>query len=181
VSDTLPAGATLVATTPDTCFGGAVLTCALGSIDSGAAKTLRITLRTTAAGALANTASVSAEQDDPDAADATDTHGVTVSPCTIRGTARANVLNGTAGADVICGLGGNDRINGKGGNDLILGGAGADTLVGGAGRDTLRGEAGNDLLEARDRARDTVDGGAGRDRGRLDRRLDSRKSVEVLL
>jgi Ca2+-binding RTX toxin-like protein len=177
----LPSGATLVGTTPDTCTGGAVLTCRLGSLDPNSTTTLRIVLRTTAAGALSNSASVSAEQDDPDAGDATDTLGVTVSPCTIRGTTRSNILNGTAGNDVICGLGGNDRINGKAGNDLILGGAGADTLIGGAGRDTLRGEAGSDLIEARDRARDVADGGAGRDRGRLDARLDSRISIEVRL
>jgi hypothetical protein len=89
-------------------------------------------------------------------------------PCTIMGTARANVLRGTARRDVICGLGGNDALSGLGGNDVLIGGPGNDRLTGGGGRDTLRGGAGADTFLARDRARDVVNGGAGRDRALVD-------------
>ena len=86
--------------------------------------------------------------------------------CTIRGSARNDVLRGTAGNDVICGFGGadsitgdggndviyggdgNDRIDGSGGNDRIDGGSGIDRIVGGIGNDTLNGNAGNDTLSA---------------------------------
>jgi hypothetical protein len=98
-------------------------------------------------------------------------------PCTIMGTARADVLRGTAGRDVLCGLGGNDRIRGGAGNDRILGGAGNDRLTGDKGRDTLIGESGADVFYARDGARDLVRGGPGRDRARVDRR-DSVRAVE---
>lgn len=74
-------------------------------------------------------------------------------PCTIRGTAHADVLHGTPGRDVICGFGGWDVIYGGGGDDILRGGSGHDTLYGGPGDDTLRGGADKDLLY----------GGAGND------------------
>jgi len=56
--------------------------------------------------------------------------------CTIKGTAKADVLKGTAKSDVICGLGGNDRINGDAGDDAIFAGAGGiDRIAGGSGKD----------------------------------------------
>jgi Ca2+-binding RTX toxin-like protein len=60
-------------------------------------------------------------------------------PCTIVGTAGADVLFGTPGNDIICGFGGNDVIFGDGGNDVLRGGRGADRLYGAAGNDILRG------------------------------------------
>jgi hypothetical protein len=89
-------------------------------------------------------------------------------PCTIMGTAGANVLRGTAGRDVICGLGGNDALSGLGGNDVLIGGPGSDRLTGGGGRDSLHGGGGADTFLARDRARDVVNGGAGSDRALVD-------------
>lgn len=92
-------------------------------------------------------------------------------PCTITGTARADVLVGTAGNDIICGLGGNDTIRGGGGNDTIRGdvgndkidgGAGNDVVSGGAGTDTIEGGVGNDALSG-NAGRDTISGGAGID------------------
>jgi Ca2+-binding RTX toxin-like protein len=118
--------------------------------------------------------------------------------CTITGTPGNDVIRGTAGDDRICALGGNDRVFGLGGNDTILlgagndrgfggggrdeirGGAGADRLTGGGGRDRLFGERGRDVLFARDRARDLVNGGRGFDRARVDRRRDTRRSIERL-
>jgi hypothetical protein len=117
------------------------------------------------------------------------------SPCTISGSARANVLRGTAANDVICGRGGNDSISGGGGHDLVLGGAGDDRVLGQTGRDYLSGGRGNDvlvggggddellgghgadLLRARDGDFDLVRGGPGRDRARVDA-ADLVRSVE---
>jgi hypothetical protein len=118
------------------------------------------------------------------------------SPCTLAGSARADVLRGTPGDDVICGRGGNDRIYGSGGHDLILGGngndrlyggvgrdyvvggAGADVLVGGRDEDELFGRRGADVLRARDGAIDLVHGGPARDRARVDRIIDAVRAVE---
>jgi hemolysin type calcium-binding protein len=109
------------------------------------------------------------------------------SPCTIVGSAGADLIHGTPGRDVICGGSGNDRIYGGAGHDLILGGRGNDRLNGAAGRehllggpgndiliggaesDELFGETGWDILFARDTRADLVHGGRGRDRARADR------------
>ncbi len=64
--------------------------------------------------------------------------------CTIKGTAKADVLKGTRKADVICGLGGNDTLSGLAGKDTLLGGLGNDKLTGGPGTDVLNGGAGKD-------------------------------------
>jgi len=94
------------------------------------------------------------------------------SRCTIRGTARSDLLVGTRRRDVICGGAGNDRLRGL---------AGADVLIGGRGADILRGGRGRDLLYARDRRRDRVNGGAGTDRARVDVGTDTRRSIESAL
>ncbi|MET3961549.1 Ca2+-binding RTX toxin-like protein [Marmoricola sp. OAE513] len=73
--------------------------------------------------------------------------------CTIRGTARKDVLRGTPRADVICGLGGKDKLIGGGGADVLIGGSGKDKLYGGSGVDVLIGGSG----------RDKYVGGSGRD------------------
>jgi hypothetical protein len=128
--------------------------------------------------------------------------------CTIVGTVGPDKLRGTPGPDVICGLGGNDVIHGLGGNDVVYagagddvvdggsgndvvyGGGGNDRLAGGMGRDQLSGGLGHDLLQggpgrdlliSRHGGEDIVNGGPGRDRGRIDRGLDVRISVERLL
>jgi Ca2+-binding RTX toxin-like protein len=67
-------------------------------------------------------------------------------PCTITGTAGADVLVGTDGNDVICGLGGKDVLLGNGGNDVLRGGKGKDTLLGAAGDDFLFGGKGADKV-----------------------------------
>lgn len=100
--------------------------------------------------------------------------------CTIRGTARNDVLRGTSRNDVICGYAGNDTILGGGGDDVILagdgndvvdagvghdrvdGGNGNDRIVGGIGNDTLSGDAGNDVIDA-GTGDDTLNGNAGSD------------------
>jgi uncharacterized repeat protein (TIGR01451 family) len=69
VTDTLPAGVTLVSATPSqgTCT---VVTCDLGSLANGASATVTVTVTVdaaTPAGTLTNTATVSASETDPDA------------------------------------------------------------------------------------------------------------------
>jgi hypothetical protein len=92
-------------------------------------------------------------------------------PCTIRGSARNDVLRGTAGNDVICGYAGADTIYGNGGNDVIYagdgndiieGGTGSDTIHGGNGNDRITGGTGNDDLNG-DAGNDTLNGGTGHD------------------
>lgn len=100
--------------------------------------------------------------------------------CTIRGTARNDVLRGSARNDVICGYAGNDTILGGGGNDIILagdgndivdagvgddrvdGGTGNDRIVGSTGNDTLSGDAGNDVIDS-GAGDDTLNGNGGSD------------------
>ncbi|MGH3029981.1 MAG: calcium-binding protein [Gaiellaceae bacterium] len=127
--------------------------------------------------------------------------------CTIRGTPRDDRLVGTPGPDVICGRGGHDVLLGRGGADVLIGGRGrdvleggrgrdvllggpsrdtlaggpdADRLVGGRSRDVLRGNRGRDVLVARDGRPDVVHGGPGADRARVDRRLDTVRSIAEL-
>jgi uncharacterized repeat protein (TIGR01451 family) len=86
VTDPLPAGVTFVssATTAGSCSGTATVTCALGSLASGADATVTIVVRPTVAGPLSNTASVSTTSADPspanDDATATTTVGVANHP-----------------------------------------------------------------------------------------------------
>jgi Ca2+-binding RTX toxin-like protein len=67
------------------------------------------------------------------------------SPCSISGTAGADVLTGTAADDIICGLAGNDTITPSGGNDTYYGGLGNDTLIPGDGNDKVYGGSDTDL------------------------------------
>jgi Ca2+-binding RTX toxin-like protein len=102
------------------------------------------------------------------------------SPCTIRGTARADNLRGTPRRDVICGLSGDDRIAGLGGNDVIIGGPGNDVIAGGTGVDGIFGGPGDDVIAAQDGVRDVIIGGPGRDRVWIDLLLDRLIGVELL-
>jgi len=98
--------------------------------------------------------------------------------CTIVGTNGPDRLVGTRHRDVICGLGGADLIVGGRGDDVLSGGPGNDFLRPGAGRDRVLGDAGNDFVGARDGHADRIDGGRGADRARVDRRLDTIRSVQ---
>jgi Ca2+-binding RTX toxin-like protein len=88
--------------------------------------------------------------------------GTPPGPCTISGTAGADILIGTAGFDLICGFGGNDIIRGRGGDDILRAGAGNDRVRGGFGNDLLRGGPGNDRLNG-GAGYDTCKGGQGSD------------------
>ncbi len=115
--------------------------------------------------ALTDTAKVSSDQVDPEAADNTSSFTVTTPTCTIEfqsATKTPDTINGTQGNDVICGSRFSDTIDGKGGSDIIFGLDGSDIINGGAGNDTIFGGAGNDIIEGNS-GNDTIYGGAGDD------------------
>ena len=91
-------------------------------------------------------------------------------------------LLATRGRDrLIGGAGDDDLASGTGrGGDRLLGGSGRDRLYAGRGRDVLKGRAGPDVIYANDGRRDRVNGGPGSDRAKVDRGLDSVRSVETL-
>jgi dipeptidyl aminopeptidase/acylaminoacyl peptidase len=109
-------------------------------------------------------------------------------PCTVRGTSRADRLTGSrrpdvvyagTGADVLRGGRGADLLDGESGHDRLAGGPGDDSLAGGAGGDRLAGNAvsdrifagpGSDRIDAQDRRHDVIDCGPGRDQVRADYR-----------
>ena len=68
VTDTLPAGLTLVSATPSQGTCGGAVECNLGALAAGASATVRVEARLTAPGALRNVARVSAATPDPSAA-----------------------------------------------------------------------------------------------------------------
>jgi len=82
VSDTLPAGVTLVSATPSvgSCSGSATVTCNLGTLASGASATVAIVVTPTVVGPLSNTATVSSTTADPSSANNSSTATTTVNP-----------------------------------------------------------------------------------------------------
>jgi len=72
--------------------------------------------------------------------------GDTVGPCTITGSAGADILTGTPGNDVICARGGDDIVRARGGDDTVKAGAGNDKVRGNIGDDLLKGGPGRDRL-----------------------------------
>ena len=69
-------------------------------------------------------------------------------------------------------------ISAFGVRDGVYGGPGNDTLRGGGDHDHIYGGKGDDMIYARDRLRDVIRGGSGFDRARINRALDSVKSIE---
>ncbi|MFN2510104.1 MAG: SBBP repeat-containing protein [Pyrinomonadaceae bacterium] len=67
VTDTLPAGATVVSTasTRGTCSGTGPITCAIGTLNSGEATTVTIVIKPPAVRSITNTATVSLTESDP--------------------------------------------------------------------------------------------------------------------
>ena len=170
---------------------GRKVTCALGTLASGAVAGVEIRVTPKRAGTITNTASVTSD-DDPVAANNQDTETTRIveadrgpncrgTAATIVGTNGDDVITGTNGRDVIvagpgddrirgfggrdliCAGGGNDRVRGYGKGDVIRGAGGRDRIRGGDGNDTLRGGAGRDRLNG-GRGADQLNGGAGRDR-----------------
>jgi uncharacterized repeat protein (TIGR01451 family) len=158
---------------------GRTVTCDLGTLGAEAVATVEIRVRPKRAGTISNTASVSSDPADPNAADneATEQTKVTQGPscggkaATIVGTPGSDVITGTDRRDVITALGGDDQVNSLGGKDSICGKSGNDTLKGkadddlvkgGGGRDTGKGGSGDDVIRGGAK-RDRLRGGSGDD------------------
>jgi len=80
VSDSLPNGVTFVSATPSqgSCTGTSAISCSLGSLASGGSATVTIIVTPTQAGSVSNTASVSANETDPNTANNSATAVTTV-------------------------------------------------------------------------------------------------------
>lgn len=168
VSDALPAGVTFVSAeaSKGNCTGTATVTCNLGALGNGESARVTIVVRPRTAGMLTNRVNVTANQADPNTGNNADTTTTTVeappAPCTITGTAGADVLRGTPGVDVICALGGGDVIYAGQGDDIVRAGAGPDVIYAGLGNDRVAAGDGRDVVHA----------GAGNDRVSGGRRGD---------
>src|SRR5262249_39833937 len=68
LTDTVPAGSTFVSATPSQGTCTVTVSCALGSLAQGATATVTLVINPTTAGTLTNTASVSANEPDPNQA-----------------------------------------------------------------------------------------------------------------
>ena len=201
VSGTLPTGLVLssATSTSGNCTISSGLSCKVGKLDATKTATIVLVIKATVAGTKHAAFTASTSSTDPVTANNGNTLTAVVAPCTLTGTSGNDVLVGTAATDVICGMGGDDVINGLGANDILRGGAGNDTLYGKAGKDTLfggegrdrlygggnidafYGQGGADWLYSRDALKELVSGGSGTDRGRIDRGLDIRRSVERMI
>lgn len=168
VTDTLPAGMSFASASAGCTNAGGTVTCAMGTLASGASASATIVVSPTAAGSYTNTATVSASQPDPTPGNNSSSASTSVTNprgCTIVGTGGDDALSGTLGNDVICGLAGNDTMSGLDGDDTVYSGSGNDTANGNEGKDTLSGGSGNDSLNGGNAA-DTlqgVDGVSGND------------------
>ncbi len=189
LDDDLPAGVEFVSasTSSGTCERrGRNVDCALGNLADNATAEVTIRVRPQKSGSISNTASADSVENDPQAANNTDTETTTVNapppppptgptcrgvPATRVGTGGNDTLTGTAGRDVIAAFAGNDIIFGFGGkdlicagrdNDLVRGGAFGDRVIGAGGADRLLGQGGADVLRG-NRGNDTLRGGAGGD------------------
>jgi len=167
---------------------GDTATCQVGTVASGAAADVLLTVRVPGTGTVPVTATVSGEQPDPVGANNTattsatvagaDTLGVGSCSATRSGTRKADVLRGTAASDRLLGKAGNDKILGKGGDDCLLGGAGNDRIKGGPGADRISGGTGKDTIRSKDGIKDRVVCGAGRDTVISDRKDTVARSCE---
>jgi uncharacterized repeat protein (TIGR01451 family) len=192
VSDNLPGGVefTSASTPSGSCQrqGGRV-SCNLGTLADGETATITIQVQAKRRGTIANTASVSSDTADPQAANNRDTETTRVTeagepgvapacrrrPATLVGTpgddSGPRALVGTGGRDVIVALEGNDEIFSGGGRDLICAGTGDDLVGSGARPDVVWAGAGHDRVLGRGGG-DELRGNRGRDRLRGNRGAD---------
>jgi uncharacterized repeat protein (TIGR01451 family) len=176
LTDNLPSKLDFVSTTPTqgSCKGSNKITCTLGAIASGAQATVTIKVKPKKAGQYVNSATATAVESDPLAANNTDSVTTTVvepgpaptcagQEATVIGTEGDDTLTGTKKKDVFVALGGNDTILGLGGDDLVCAAAGNDTVKTAAGNDEIRSGGGDDLLKGGD-GNDALRAGGGADR-----------------
>ncbi|HXU31496.1 MAG TPA: ExeM/NucH family extracellular endonuclease, partial [Thermoanaerobaculia bacterium] len=85
VSDTLPAGVTLISATSSqgSCTGTTTVTCTVGTLLGGGSATINLVVMKTVGGTVVNTAMVTGAQSDPNSAN--NTNGVTTTPVTLLG------------------------------------------------------------------------------------------------
>jgi uncharacterized repeat protein (TIGR01451 family) len=193
VTDKLPKGTKFVSaqSTDGNCaLSGRTVTCEVGQLTSGPDSdraTINLVVRAPKrTDNLANTAEVSSDTTDPNAANNRAIETVRViagsggkpkkpscrgTVATIVGTSGNDVLIGTPKRDVIKARGGDDTIRARGGrdlicanggNDVVRGGNDADRIYGGGGRDRLHGNRGDDAIRGQ-RGRDRLRGGFGDD------------------
>ena len=159
---------------------GKTVTCALGTLESGASATVELKTLATKAGQISNTATVTTTDTDSAPANNTDTETTAVvapggggggggagatcagKAATIVGTEGADNLVGTEKNDVIVALGGDDTVQGLGGKDIVCGAAGNDSIKGKSGNDLLKGGSGNDQIRGGG-GNDALRGAGGRD------------------
>ena len=186
VTDTLPSQVDFVSASTGCTHKGDVVTCDLGTLAANNTATVTVVVKPKRDGTITNTATVSHNAADANAANNTATESTTVSKppttpgggnkgkgpkkgrasCaapTIVGTAGDDVLNGTSGADVIVAFTGNDQVFAGGGNDLICTDGGADFVFGDRGADIAIGGGGPDRLVG-GAGGDALKGKNGRDR-----------------
>ncbi len=102
VTDSIPNSATLVSVTPSqgSCSGTTIVTCALGAMAIGGSATISLTVHSTAAATLSNTASVAANELDLNVANNVSVEGTTVTSGTtgpvISSLSPANAAGGSA-------------------------------------------------------------------------------------
>ena len=116
---------------PDSAAGcaidGQAVTCAVGTMSTGATKKYVVLATPRSAGPHAATASI--EPSDTDSTDDVDDAALGVDlVCDNHPTASGDTVIGTSGSDILCGLGGSDSFRGLAGDDLIFGGAGTDLI-----------------------------------------------------
>jgi uncharacterized repeat protein (TIGR01451 family) len=145
VTDTLPAGVTLVSATTSqgACGGTSVVTCNLGTLNAFGSAFVTIVVTTGAEGLISNTAAVTASTFDPNTADNTATSSTTVGQ-SVAGI-QAQINNATAGDTIVVGQGiyvGGLNFNGK--NITLQSSAGpASTIIhGNQGTGVIMGPGG---------------------------------------
>lgn len=180
VEDKLPNELDLVSAVPsqgNCTTQGKTVTCALGTIASGASASVAIRVLAKKAGQVSNTATVTTTDTDSVPANNTDTETTAVvapgggggagATCagknpTILGTSGADNLVGTEKNDVILALGGDDTVQGLGGKDIVCAAAGNDSIKGKSGNDLLKGGSGTDQIRGGG-GNDVLRGGGGLD------------------
>jgi uncharacterized repeat protein (TIGR01451 family) len=185
VTDTLPAGVTLVSTKPSqgSCSGTGPVTCTIGTMPAGSSATIVLVTKAAAAGKIVNTAEIGPAQGDPATANNTASEPTTVNaapappppppppppappapppPAPPAPSGNGCTITGTRGNDVLSGTAGDDVICAGAGNDTVRGRGGDDVIRGGAGKDLLFAGRGDDIVSGGP-ARDIVYGGPGSD------------------
>lgn len=156
------------------------LTCSVGDLPPGGARTVVADFLGASAGNAGVRYTVTAAEPDITPQDSAGAAGSTVLNCTVVGTWGTDRLVGTRHNDRICGLPGADWISGGAGDDYLDGGSGNDTIFGGRGHDTILGKGGRDVIFARDGQRDYIDCGTEYDVAVVDKYDHVRNCERVL-